>query len=310
MVAVNVVERLRTTGNAEVSRRDVWFDRIKSHTEQCYRVLQHSWIHEQNRWEINVLSAIADAWTESGIPEGKVLFERVAVMKVNLRRYAFAESHLLKILSLAGNCPTTNWEILKFLRFASGRNISAEDLCSRLLDAGITPQSLALIGAARSEADDPHLVYVSKDAIIAKMLEPIDHVRDHLLREAKSRGQCEHWMIRVLGYDDDPRGLYDIPEVRAWCGKALAALPFLPVVLEFDTFQWLAFCLVPTETTGDTGYVQASPMAIIELLQRARDSLGQIFRDAEIDGGENIADRCMYQVLASLGLPGLDQDDR
>ncbi len=312
MVAAHVAQRLAVVdGHAGQRRVALMIERIKSHTEVRCRVLQQSWLRKQSGWEIGILSAIADAWSANEIPEGLVLGDRVAVMKSNLRRYALSESRMLHILSLAGRYPTTVWEIQKFLRFAVDLEISQEDLYARLIEAGAARDGFALIEKAiRSEVSDPHLVYVSKDSILERRFSPIDHIREHLLRESESEGDSEPWMIRVLGYDDDPRGLYDIPEVRIWCQEALAMMPFLPVIVDLQTFQWLAFCLVATEAAGDTGYVKASPIAILELLQQARESLVSLLNQEGIDGAESIGNRCMYRILGGLGFPGLEDEER
>jgi hypothetical protein len=58
------------------------------------------------------------------------------------------------------------------------------------------------------------------------------------------------------GYDDDPRELYDIPEVRGWFQRLFAAYPGLFYWLDMDSNMFVLIGLLlfsPTRVAGNVG---------------------------------------------------------
>lgn len=51
--------------------------------------------------------------------------------------------------------------------------------------------------------------------------------------------------IDTSGYENDPRELAVIKEVRSWFGKVHRKLPYLPVILFDDSLQWYFHCIMP-----------------------------------------------------------------
>lgn len=50
--------------------------------------------------------------------------------------------------------------------------------------------------------------------------------------------------LRYEGYSDDPREVFQIPEIRRWCKRALERAPFLPMLLSDGTVREFVFCVM------------------------------------------------------------------
>ncbi len=50
-------------------------------------------------------------------------------------------------------------------------------------------------------------------------------------------------LFGIQGWDDDPRPLLQIPEVRSWCKNLYERIPFLFSMLESETIGWLLPCI-------------------------------------------------------------------
>ena len=74
----------------------------------------------------------------------------------------------------------------------------------------------------------------------------------------------------IDGYDDDPRGLFEIPEVRAWCMRLYREVPFIFSLLDSDTIAWFFSCVADIEIVGRT--TEAPQGWLKELLSRSSPS--------------------------------------
>jgi len=81
-----------------------------------------------------------------------------------------------------------------------------------------------------------HTLNVYKQSIISLDTSSVKLISELVAEEAGTNDYFEHWDIMIFGYANDPRGLYDIPEVRRWCQQAVSEFPFLPSVLTTAVF--------------------------------------------------------------------------
>lgn len=81
---------------------------------------------------------------------------------------------------------------------------------------------------------------VEKDEILSGDIKSAEILVAQSFSDLANRGRIWPWMMTVSGYDDDPRELSEIPEVKAWFRKVQKAFPYLPIFLaEFSLNQYL-----------------------------------------------------------------------
>ena len=110
------------------------------------------------------------------------------------------------------------------------------------------------------EADNPVVFSISHGDVISCDISTVANALNGFLqsreRVISGRGRVT---LSVEGYDDDPRDLYDTPEVRRYLAALDAAFPYWFYFTDphFDTLKLLTLCLcrvvkVPGGSTPDT----------------------------------------------------------
>ncbi len=95
---------------------------------------------------------------------------------------------------------------------------------------------------------DPVVFIVGKDDVEALNVRPLREFFDRLLVSKELAAHCQGKVdIWFHGYDDDPRELFEVPEVRAYIARAHAILPELFFFASIDpsaaVLKTFAFCL-------------------------------------------------------------------
>jgi hypothetical protein len=89
-----------------------------------------------------------------------------------------------------------------------------------------------LVGKKEIDAKDPSLI---KSAV----MECLGH---HM-----KTGEFVPISFSIAEFDDDPRALFDIPEVREWAKALLAECNFILAVVDARTMKWLIPCIANIE---------------------------------------------------------------
>jgi hypothetical protein len=76
---------------------------------------------------------------------------------------------------------------------------------------------------------------------------------DCLYDYAMKAGEFVPVTFGISAFDNDPRALYDIPEVRAWANQLHATCPTILAVVDAQTMQWLIPCIADIEITERKG---------------------------------------------------------
>ena len=110
-------------------------------------------------------------------------------------------------------------------------------------------------------------------AILSRVLADRNAVERH-------RGSVD---LAFLGYSNDPRELYDIPEVRRFCAKLDDAFPYWFYFLSTDgvTLGVIACCLCSV-TTLRPGIVSFGP-DLLQFLTRHFEALNWLFDNYSLD---------------------------
>lgn len=111
--------------------------------------------------------------------------------------------------------------------------------------------------------------------------------------------------LTISGYDDDPRELAQIPEVKAFFRQVAAAWPyaFHYFSIEFETLRLyvsLLVDLVPAGTQGGRVTFEMEPKALTPILHRHFQALNALHDFAAIDVAEREA--ISARIIAELHL--------
>ena len=91
---------------------------------------------------------------------------------------------------------------------------------------------------------------IGREEVIEGNIARIKSAVENSLREFKSSRNLIPIYFGIDGYDDDPRGLFDIPEVRSWCKQLYHEVPFLFSLLDSETIAWFFPSVADIEITG------------------------------------------------------------
>ena len=93
---------------------------------------------------------------------------------------------------------------------------------------------------------------ISHQEVIEGNTSRIKSAVEDSLREFRSSRNLIPIYFGIDGYDDDPRGLFDISEVRSWCKQLYHEVPFLLSLLNSETIAWFFPCVADIEIIGST----------------------------------------------------------
>lgn len=165
----------------------------------------------------------------------------------------------------------------------------------RARPVGPTHSSLATeIGA------DHFSVVVSREDVEKRETGRVLNVLSSLTVSARVMRQfCGRVDLFFGGYDDDPREVFEIPEVRAFVRDLDARFPELPYLLSRHTriHRTFAFCLVPAEMSDD-GRVRVDRSEYHALVARWLGQTSRLARQThdDLDEREELAvdlERCL-----------------
>ena len=89
---------------------------------------------------------------------------------------------------------------------------------------------------------------VPKQSVLAGDLHYIDDITRNAREWIQQHGRIQLWNLAISGYDDDPRPLWEIPEVRTWCKNVHTKVPYLPCLLSENSIIWYVLCILEPKT--------------------------------------------------------------
>lgn len=103
--------------------------------------------------------------------------------------------------------------------------------------------------------------------------------------------------VSFEGWDDDPRELYEIPEVRTFLHRLDDEWPYWLYFLstELETLRIITFCLCHAGKAG-SGLARVSPAALSAFLMAHFDALNRLFAAFSLDEdvNEQISERIVH----------------
>ena len=128
----------------------------------------------------------------------------------------------------------------------------ASDIVDRFLDeyekvAG-RPLDRRHLSLYRLEAGNQIWHMVSRDEIVGCDVTRIEADAASAVRAYREGGRPLRLVHFGTGaYDDDPRALFDIPEMRSWCGKLFERAPHIVFLIDAPTMDWYLPAVVEIE---------------------------------------------------------------
>ena len=127
---------------------------------------------------------------------------------------------------------------------------------------------------------------------------------------------ARHWQrvfVTFDGYDDDPREVFEIPEVRAYIGKLTEAAPWwLGLIGQTDQFAWLASIaeLAHVHRAGSRRFrAEFKPQALEQAVSTAFTQLGPLLICARFEN-QALVGALIKEVSASLKMLLAGQNQR
>ncbi len=131
----------------------------------------------------------------------------------------------------------------------------------------------------------PILYWFHHDRVLARdasaFLETFDVSRIQAAGKLRELRGVVHLVFR--GWDDDPRALHEIPEVRAFVAELDRQFPYLAYVTTTQTevLRIMALCLVPNSVTARLGDNQPDQFAASYNIQAYHEVLTRWFRSCD-----------------------------
>lgn len=139
---------------------------------------------------------------------------------------------------------------------------------------------------------------VMKESVTKLDTNGIAGMVDHIANEIEYKGAFKPWKLLVFGYRNDPRELYEIPEVRQWCQRVAEQTPFLAYLIDEETIRWFVYSQCEVEKHGSQ--VALSPIEVARLLLQCEDSMKSFLDDHGRDPGRLIPE-CRTRFGEALG---------
>lgn len=161
-----------------------------------------------------------------------------------------------------------------------------EDIVERIDDAGI------------------FLLAIDRDEVSQSLSEGLRQTLLNMQKDAETAARFRRKLELVFtGYDDDPRELWDIPEVRDYVARLDAFFPhwFYFCCLEGQTLRVLLYCLSSLEPVG--GHPEGRRVSgrdEIEFFSRHYLALNELFHRFGLPGEENA--RVSREIAEYFGL--------
>lgn len=91
---------------------------------------------------------------------------------------------------------------------------------------------------------------VSRQSVLTGNMHDVDVISRMAIADIQQHGIFQPCNMTISGYDDDPRHLCEIPEIRTWCKNVYIKAPYLPCLFSENTIGWYVLCLLEIETVG------------------------------------------------------------
>jgi hypothetical protein len=118
-----------------------------------------------------------------------------------------------------------------------------------------TNQSPTLVQADKPPQTEPRLkgtawaYLVSRAEVIAGDISLVTKAANDCIASYKRNGSLELLKFGIGGFDDDPRHLCDVPQVRSWCAKLYQTFPIFAII-DTMTIEWLLPCVADVKVVG------------------------------------------------------------
>lgn len=144
-------------------------------------------------------------------------------------------------------------------------------------------------------------------------------VREEILK----KGEFQLWDLTISGYDEDPRALFEIPEVRKWFRQALEKAPHLLAIVSSAALRQIVFSLLDIQVTGhhfrsqiDVFEEQAIQRASVDISHGDPDQYDQVDKSLRTTVNFKILStqeefnqmirNCLFSAYQFFGSCGLD----
>lgn len=162
----------------------------------------------------------------------------------------------------------------------------------------------------RREPSVPGLVIFqvqSKDTIEALDMTGIEGLLALVTEAVRKNGTFQPCNLSVTDYNDDPRELFQIPEVRAWCKRAFEIAPVLPLLLSEDSVKWFVWSLVNVEVVahgvGET-QVKVPRDEVMDIVKTSLLDAQEFFWRGDLEKPkrvEKLSGECVHRLILGLG---------
>jgi hypothetical protein len=90
---------------------------------------------------------------------------------------------------------------------------------------------------------------VSRAEVSAGDISPVLKAANDCIASYKRNGSLELLKFGIGGFDDDPRHLCDVPQIRSWCAKLYQALPVFTIT-DTMSIEWLLPCVADVKVVS------------------------------------------------------------
>jgi hypothetical protein len=148
---------------------------------------------------------------------------------------------------------------------------------------------------------------VAKQSVLGEDMKDIDQISQTAMESVQQWSNFSPCNLTISGYDEDPRGLGIIPEVRAWCKRAYSKAPYLPCILSERAISWYTTCILDIEVVKSKLHnLTPAEQYSLDTMRRSNPQLAEKRRkiyesyvDSEISVDRADAQHLLGEILAS-----------
>ena len=135
---------------------------------------------------------------------------------------------------------------------------------------------------------------ISNQSVQRKDLHDIEDIINAAINKIQNSAKIYLCNLTISGYDNDPRELVEIPEVRIWCREAHAKAPYLPYLLANDSLEFYLFSLIDLEVTS-RDYDKRK----VQVFIKSKSQLKELLSEIKI-AGTNFFEKCNIKNVKDI----------
>jgi hypothetical protein len=139
---------------------------------------------------------------------------------------------------------------------------------------------------------------IEKTHVLNLDISDIDILTDLVRTDLLQKRGFQLWDLTISGYDEDPRGLFEIPEVRKWFIHAIDRAPYLIAIISPAALRQVVLSLLDVQVVGHSQRTQIEAFEE-KVIEKASEEISQGDQDRFRQVEKSLQTAVTFKILTS-----------